>query len=180
MKVFVFLADGFEEIEAIVPIDIFRRAEIDVATVSISDIKEVNGAHGIKILADKLFSETDFSTNDLLYLPGGMPGATNLDAHEGLKALLMVQATEKKPIAAICAAPLVLGKLNLLQGHEAICYPGFEANLLGAKLSENKIVTSGLISTAKGAGVALEFALKIVADLKGKAVSDKLANAICY
>ena len=180
MNVFVFLADGFEEIEAIVPIDIFRRAGINVTTVSVSETFEVKGAHGVKILADKLFSETDFSSNDLLFLPGVMPGTTNLDAHEGLKALLKVQSAKKKAIAAICAAPLVLGKLNLLQGHEAICYPGFEENLLGAKLSDNKVVTSGNITTAKGAGVAMEFALKIVENLKGKEISEKIANAICY
>ncbi len=180
MKIFVFLADGFEEIEAIVPIDIFRRAGIDVTTVSVSDSLEVNGAHQVKVFADVLFSETDFSENDLLYLPGGMPGTKKLDAHAGLKALLLIQAAEKKPIAAICAAPMVLGKLDLLEGLEAICYPGFEENLIGATLSKNKVVKSGLISTAKGAGVAMEFALKIVEDLKGKEISNKVATAICY
>lgn len=180
MKIFVFLADGFEEIEAIVPIDIFRRAGFDVTTVSISNSLEVTGAHNIKVFADALFSKTDFSENDLLYMPGGMPGTRNLDAHAGLKALLLIQAGEKKPIAAICAAPLILGKLDLLEGLEAICYPGYEENLLGATLSKEKIVKSGLVSTAKGAGVAMEFALKIVEDLKGKEISDKVAAAICY
>ncbi len=179
MKVFVFLAEGFEEIEAIVPIDIFRRAAIDVTTVSISSKNEVCGAHGVTIIADQLFSETNFSENVLLFLPGGMPGTNNLDAHEGLKALLVNQVGDNKPVAAICAAPLILGKLNLLNGLEAICYPGFENELKGAKLSKEKIVKSGLISTAKGAGVALQFALKIVEDLKGKALSDKIADAIC-
>ncbi|NDP21368.1 MAG: DJ-1/PfpI family protein [Paludibacter sp.] len=179
MKVFVFLAEGFEEIEAIIPIDIFRRAAFDVTTISISSKKEVCGAHGVTIIADRLFTETNFSENDLLFLPGGMPGTTNLDAHEGLKSLLVKQIAEKKPIAAICAAPLILGKLNLLNGLEAICYPGYENNLKGAAISKEKIVKSGLISTAKGAGVALQFALKIVEDLKGKQISDKIADAIC-
>lgn len=179
MNVFVFLADGFEEIEAIVPIDIFRRAGIDVTSVSISSKKEIRGAHDVTVIADSLFSETDFSENDLLYLPGGMPGTANLDAHEGLKALLVKQIGENKPVAAICAAPLILGKLNLLDGLEAICYPGYEINLKGATLSNEKIVKSGIISTAKGAGVALQFALKIVEDLKGKPVADKIAAAIC-
>jgi 4-methyl-5(b-hydroxyethyl)-thiazole monophosphate biosynthesis len=179
MNVFVFLAEGFEEIEAIVPIDIFRRAAIDVTTVSISASKEVRGAHGVTVLADKLFSETNFTENDLLFLPGGMPGTNNLDAHEGLKALLQKQIGENKPVAAICAAPLILGKLNLLNGLEAICYPGYEENLHGAILSKEKIVKSGIISTAKGAGVALQFALKIVEDLKGKPLADKISEAIC-
>ena len=178
MKVFVFLADGFEEIEAIAPIDIFRRANIDVTTISISDQKLVTGAHNISVLADKLFSETDFSENDLLYLPGGMPGTKNLDNHEGLKKLLQNQANKNKNIAAICAAPSILGKMGLLNGKEAICYPGFENQLTGAILSKEKLVKSTFISTAKGAGVALQFALKLVEDLKGKQTADKIAESI--
>jgi len=179
MKVFIFLADGFEEIEAIAPIDIFRRADIDVTTVSISKEKQVRGSHNITVLADSLFAETDFSTNDLLYLPGGMPGTRNLDAHEGLKKLLLKQAEDNKKIAAICAAPSILGKLGLLTGKEAICFPGFENQLAGAVLSNEKIVKSGKISTAKGAGVAIQFALKLVEELKGKTIAEKIAMAIC-
>ena len=178
MKVFVFLADGFEEIEAIVPIDIFRRAEIETITVSISEHKMVRGAHDISVLADSLFSDTDFSDTDLLYLPGGMPGTKNLEAHEGLKKLIKLQADQHKNIAAICAAPSVLGKMNLLNGKEVICYPGYEDKLLGAILSADKVVISGNISTAKGAGVSLQFALKLVETLKGKEISDKIAGAI--
>ena len=179
MKVFIFLADGFEELEAIAPIDIFRRAEIDVTVVSISNERMVRGAHNIHITSDCLFSETDFSVNDLLYLPGGMPGTRNLGAHEGLKDLLLKQAGEKKKIAAICAAPSILGKLGLLNGMEAVCFPGFENQLTGAKLSENKIVESGNISTAKGAGVAVQFAIKLVEVLKGKNSADEIATQIC-
>jgi 4-methyl-5(b-hydroxyethyl)-thiazole monophosphate biosynthesis len=178
MKVFIFLADGFEEIEAIAPIDIFRRANVEVVTVSISANKRVIGAHNVSVLADCLFSETDFSNNDLLFLPGGMPGTKNLDAHEGLKQLLQRQADKVKNIAAICAAPSILGKMNLLKDKEAICYPGFEDQLYGAILSKDKIVKSGNISTAKGAGVAIQFALKLVEELKGKETADKIAAAI--
>jgi 4-methyl-5(b-hydroxyethyl)-thiazole monophosphate biosynthesis len=127
-----------------------------------------------------LFSETDFTKNDLLYLPGGMPGTKNLDEHPGLKKLLQQQAIEKKNIAAICAAPSILGKMGLLKGKEAICYPGFENQLTGAILSKNKLAKSDFISTAKGAGVAVEFALKLVEDLKGKQMSEKVAASICY
>ena len=179
MKVFIFLADGFEEIEAIAAIDIFRRAEIEVTTVSISKEKAVRGAHNITVMADSLFVKTDFSDNDLLYLPGGMPGTRNLDAHEGLKNLLLKQAETNKKIAAICAAPSILGKLGLLNGKEAICFPGFENQLAGAILSKEKIVKSGKISTAKGAGVAVQFALKLVEELKGRTIADKIAVAIC-
>lgn len=179
MKVFVFLANGFEEIEAIAPIDIFRRAEIETITVSITDSKQVCGAHGISVLADVLFSDTEFSGADLLFLPGGMPGTKNLDEHDGLKSLIANQIELGRLVAAICAAPSILGKMGLLQNKEAICYPGFENQLLGATISESKIVKSGLISTAKGAGVAIQFALKLVEDLKGKTEADRIAAAIC-
>lgn len=180
MKAFIFLADGFEEIEAIAPIDIFKRAEFEVKTISISNDKTVKGAHGISVIADSLFSEVDFTDNDLLYLPGGMPGTKNLDAHEGLKNLINKQILENKNIAAICAAPSILGKMGLLKGKEAICYPGFENQLQGAILSDNKIVKSGIIHTAKGAGVAVQFALKLVEELQGKKKAEQIADSICF
>jgi 4-methyl-5(b-hydroxyethyl)-thiazole monophosphate biosynthesis len=179
MQVSVFLANGFEEMEAITPIDILRRADIKVNTISISDNYEVCGAHGIKIIADYLFDDVDFSKSDLLFLPGGMPGTKNLDGHEGLKNLIINHFNLGKNIAAICAAPSILGKLGILEGKEAICYPGFENQLLGATLSENKVVKSGTIITAQGAGVAVDFALKLVEELKGKLVADKIASSIC-
>ena len=180
MKVFVFLADGFEEIEAIAPIDILRRADIDVSIISINSEKTVRGAHGIKIIADFVFSEADFSNIDLLFLPGGMPGTANLDAHAGLKELIIKQHEQGKNIAAICAAPSILGKMDLLLGKEAICYPGFENQLKGANLSDKKVVKSDKIITGKGAGVAIEFALKLVEELKSKAIADKVSDSICY
>lgn len=179
MKVFIFLADGFEELEAIAPIDIFRRAGIDVTVISITNEKEVRGAHDITVFADSLFTETDFSKNDLLYLPGGMPGTKNLGEHDGLKELIVKQARENKKIAAICAAPSILGKLGLLNGREAICFPGFEDQLTGATLSKEKMVESGNFSTAMGAGVAIQFALKLVEELKGKILAEQLASQIC-
>lgn len=180
MKVIVFLAEGFEEIEAIAPIDIFRRAGLEVTTVSVTGNREVRGAHNVTVLSDTLFDDTDCSVNDLLYLPGGMPGTSNLDAHEGLKELIRKQAESGKPVAAICAAPSILGKMGLLEGKEAICYPGFEKFLTGATLSGQTIAKAGNILTAKGAGVAIPFALKIVEELKGKEVSEQIAGAIIY
>ena len=179
MKAYVFLAEGFEEIEAITPIDILRRADIEVTIVSILPYKEVCGAHGIKVMADILFDEADYSDNDLLLLPGGMPGTKNLDAHAGLKNLLHKQVEQDKTLAAICAAPSILGKMGLLEGKEAICYPGYETQLLGATLSTEQVVKSGQIITAMGAGVAVPFALKLVEVLKGKQMADKIAKAIC-
>ncbi len=179
MQVYLFLADGFEEIEAISPIDILRRANINIQTVSISGTKEVTGTHGIIIQADLLFTEVDFSLNDMLILPGGMPGTKNLDAHQALKAILTAQYEKRGKIAAICAAPSILGKMGFLNGKEAICYPGFEEALSGAVISKSLVVKSDNIITAKGAGVAVEFALKIVEELKGKSASEKIASAIC-
>jgi 4-methyl-5(b-hydroxyethyl)-thiazole monophosphate biosynthesis len=179
MQVYLFLADGFEEIEAIAPIDILRRANINIQTVSISGTKEVTGAHGIIIHADRLFTEIDLVHNDMLILPGGMPGTKNLDAHQALKALLAKQFEKGGKIAAICAAPSILGKMGLLEGKEATCYPGFEDALSGATISLEKVVMDKNIITAKGAGVAVEFALKLVEELDCKSEAERIAAAIC-
>lgn len=180
MKVALFLANGFEEMEAVSPIDILRRASIDVVTVSISDKKEVVGAHNITVLADKLFSEVDFTGFEALVLPGGMPGASNLFAHEGLKKLILSFDNEKKNIAAICAAPaVVLGGLGLLKGKEAICYPGFEEQLNGAIVSSKSVVTTENFTTGKGPGVAVDFALQLVKVLKGEKVADEVKAGLC-
>lgn len=179
MKAFVFLAKGFEEIEAITPIDILKRAGIEVETVSISNSKEVVGAHGIIVVADYIFDDADLTDADLIFLPGGMPGTTNLDAHEGVKALVQQQLYDKKLLAAICAAPSIIGKMGFLKGKEAICYPGFENLLEGATISKHSVVKDGNIITGKGAGVAVQFALKLVEELKGKDIADKVANEIC-
>ncbi|NLO69644.1 MAG: DJ-1 family protein [Porphyromonadaceae bacterium] len=174
-QVFIFLATGFEEIEAIAPIDVLRRAELNVITVSISESRKVEGAHGIKVEADQLFSETKFGENDYYILPGGLDGMLNLSSHEGVNELLKKQHSEGKQLAAICASPSVLGKLGILEGKEAVCYPGFEENLKGATISKLPVVEDGNVITGKGPGVAIEFALKIVETLKGKEVADEVA-----
>ncbi|HRG03502.1 MAG TPA: DJ-1/PfpI family protein [Paludibacteraceae bacterium] len=177
-KVFIFLADGFEEIEAIAPIDILRRAELDVVTVSISDSKTVTGAHGIKVEADQLFTETTFGENDYYVLPGGYDGMLNLSAHQGVNELLKKQHSEGKKLAAICASPSVLGKLGILEGKEAICYPGFEGKLTGAVISKKSVVEDGNVITGKGPGVAVQFALKIVESLKGKETASQVSDSL--
>ncbi len=178
MKVYVFLAEGFEEIEAIAPVDIFRRAKLDVNTVSISNEFVVKGAHGVPVMADLIFDQIKFEGEFLIFLPGGLPGTTNLDAHDGLKNLIEAQYLKKGKMAAICAAPSILGKMNILRNKEAICYPGFESFLVDSKISENKIVKAGEVYTAKAAGVAVQFALEIVADLEGADIANAIKEGI--
>ena len=166
-KVALFLANGFEEIEALGTIDILRRAQISVQTVSITDDKKVTGAHHITVLADKTFSEFDFSTAEVLVLPGGMPGAKHLNEHEELKKHIKEFAKNGKTVAAICAAPMVLGGLGLLDGRKATCYPGFEPELIGAKATGEKVVVDENIVTGKGPAFVFDFALQLVETIAG-------------
>ena len=179
-RAFIFLANGFEELEAIAPIDILRRADIPVITVSVSDSKMVTGAHNVNLVADQLFSETDFSDNAILILPGGGVGTKNLAAHKQLNELLLRQFEKNKNLAAICAAPSVFGNLGLLAGKEAVCYPGFEEKLVGADIPDQSVVKSDNIITARGAGVAVPFALKIVETLKGAELAHQIAKQIIF
>ena len=160
--IFVFLAEGFEEIEALTPVDVLRRAGLSVQTVSVMDEQVVAGAHGVPVLADKMFAEINPEDAEMMLLPGGLPGATNLDAHEGLSQLILDFAEADKPLAAICAAPLVLGNRGLLQGKKATCYPGFETYLQGAEYTAALVEKDGNIITGKGPGAAMEFAFAIV------------------
>jgi 4-methyl-5(b-hydroxyethyl)-thiazole monophosphate biosynthesis len=177
-KTFIFLATGFEEIEAVATIDVIRRGELDITIVSVTGQLQVTGAHGIPVTADALFEDTDFSSGDLLILPGGMPGASNLNAHPGLKNLLKQYAQAGKKIAAICAAPLVLGGLDLLQGKKATAYPGYESTLKGATYQDKPVVKDGNIITGKGPGLVFDFGLAIVEELQGKAKADKVADGL--
>ena len=160
--IFVFLAEGFEEIEALTPVDVLRRAGLSVQTVSVMDEQVVAGAHGVPVLADKMFAEINPEDAEMILLPGGLPGATNLDSHEGLSQLILDFAEADKPLAAICAAPLVLGNRGLLQGKKATCYPGFETYLQGAEYTAALVEKDGNIITGKGPGAAMEFAFAIV------------------
>ena len=160
--IFVFLAEGFEEIEALTPVDVLRRAGLSVQTVSVMDEQVVAGAHGVPVLADKMFAEINPEDAEMILLPGGLPGATNLDAHEGLNRMILDFAAAEKSLAAICAAPLVLGNRGLLQGKKATCYPGFETYLQGAEYTAALVEKDGNIITGKGPGAAMEFAFAIV------------------
>ncbi len=166
--VYVHFADGFEEIEALMVIDVLRRAEVDVRMVSVSDSLTVTGGHGICVQTDLKFEDADYEFCEMIVLPGGMPGTKNLYAHQGLKNQILKFDDEGKWLAAICAAPMVLGELGLLKNHKAVCYPGWEKHLLGAELTEEPYVVSGNIITGRGVGVADLFALGIVKVLKGE------------
>ena len=175
---YLFLASGFEEIESIVVIDILRRSNMEITIVSIEKQLEVTGSHHITIKTDVIFENVIFENIEWLILPGGMPGTTNLNKHEKLKEIIKKHYEKGGSIAAICAAPLILGAMNLLQGKSAICYPGYESHLKGALLSHEKVVDAGNIVTAKGAGVTIPFALKIVEKSKGMDKAQEIANKI--
>lgn len=177
-KVALFLADGFEEIEALGTVDILRRAEVEVTTVSINNTREVIGAHQVKIIADALFSEIDFSSADMLVLPGGMPGAQNLKEHKALQQRILEFAQKNKLIAAICAAPMVLGSLQLLKGKKATAYPGFESELVGAEVTNQAVAVDGNITTGKGPGLMFDFALQLVEELAGKSKRKEVADGL--
>ena len=175
-KVYIFLADGFEELEALAPLDILRRAGFEVETVSISDEIEVVGSHGLRVLCDSTIDLISPENAELLILPGGMPGSDNLAASEELANILIKHNKEGKWLAAICAAPYVLGELHILEGKQATCYPGYESKLLGAEHLNQSVVISQNVITGNGAGAAVKFAFKIVAQLKGQRVADFLAE----
>ena len=161
-KIAVHLAEGFEEIEAISIVDVLRRADVEVIIVSVTDKLEVKGAHDIKIFADMLFEEVDYTDIFMIVLPGGMPGASNLNAHVGLKAEIKHFSAENKQLAAICAAPMVFGNLGILEAKQVVCYPGFESYLKGAEVLTTPVMQSGNVITSRGPGTAIRFALKIV------------------
>lgn len=181
-KVSIFLADGFEEIEGLTVVDLLRRADIDIEMVSITGCLTIHGAHGIDVSADVLFENADFSATELFVLPGGMPGTLNLKAHEALGELLTAAFKAGKYVAAICAAPIVLGHLGILKGKKATCYPAadLEAQLTGAEHLPVPVVTDGNVITSRGMGTAIEFAAVLIAKLKNQETADELLESIVY
>ncbi|MCL6102292.1 MAG: DJ-1/PfpI family protein [Bacteroidetes bacterium] len=172
------LATGFEETEAITIVDVLRRAELDVITVSVTGERKVTGAHQIPIEADQLFEATDYANASMILLPGGMPGTSNLMKHAGLTEQLIKFNSGKKRIGAICAAPMILGSLGFLKGKKAVCYPGFEQHLTGATVLSSPFVVDEHIITGRGVGTALDFSLEIVRLLKGDMVASELRSAL--
>ncbi len=176
--IYLFLANGIEEIEALTPVDLLRRAELDVRTVGIGSTR-VTGKHGITVQAD--ISEADFTDHmpDMIILPGGMPGTTNLDNSSTVDTAIKCAIRNDAYIAAICAAPMILGKRGILSGKYATCFPGFEKYLIGADIRYDvTTIKDGKVITSAGPGAALDFSLEIIATLKGKSVADTLRKDI--
>lgn len=176
--VYCFLADGFEELEAIAPIDILRRADIEVLTVGVTGEK-ITGSHGITVTSDITVDKVKLDGDlEAVILPGGLPGAVNLENSSAVQNAIDFAVKNDAYVCAICAAPQILGHKGLLRGVEAIAYPGFENELEGAEISEEYVVVDGKFITAKGAGVAVDFGLAIVAELKSQSVSDRIRSLI--
>lgn len=177
-KILIHLADGFEEIEAMTLVDVLRRAGCDAVTVSVMAKREVTSARGVTIVADKLFKEVDYAGYDMILLPGGQPGSDNLNQHVGLKKQIKTFHEQGKYIAAICAAPMVLGGLGILKGKKATCYPGMETKLIDAACTGNSVEVDGNIITGRGPGTALLFSLTLVELLVGIEKVDDLKRAM--
>ena len=175
--ILILLCDGFEEIEALTPLDLLRRAGLDVKTVGV-DSKIAVGSHNIPVVCDLSPSEVNLDNVSAVILPGGMPGASNLDNRAFTDNVLSTVQENGGRIAAICAAPFILGKRGMLRGKNATCYPGFEQYLDGANVTGEAVVTDGNITTARGMGVALAFAKELVALLCSKEKADELAASI--
>jgi 4-methyl-5(b-hydroxyethyl)-thiazole monophosphate biosynthesis len=173
---FVFFADGFEQIEALTPVDVLRRAGILTVTVSVNERPMAMSSHGVIVHTDACMYNADFDRALMLVLPGGMPGTNNLKECKQLKALLLAKHEEAVSIAAICAAPHILAQLGILQGKNATCYPSVEPQMTGAILHDKPFVKDGNIITGRGAGTSLHFSLALVEELAGKAVAQSVAS----
>lgn len=179
-KIAVFLAEGFEEIEALTVVDLARRAGIDTQTVSITDKHIVTGSHDIRVEADTCIADIAFDALDMIVLPGGMPGTTNLEACEALTAQVRAFLEAGKRVAAICAAPGILGRMGLLEGKTAVCYPSVEPDLKGAHIPQTEVAKDGNLITGRGMGTAHAFALAIVEELCGAEKAKALGENIVY
>lgn len=179
-KIVVFLAEGLEEIEGLTVVDLLRRAGLEVKTASLSREKEVTGAHQITVKADACLEEIDFDGIDGVVLPGGMPGTLHLAEHEGVNQVIRAFGEQGKLVAAICAAPTVLGKAGLLQDKKATCYPGMEEELIGANVCRDEVVRDGNIVTSRGVGTAIPFALTLTEYFLGKEKAREIGDSIVY
>lgn len=179
-KIGIFFAPGYEEIEGLTVVDLCRRAGIDVTTVAVGAERVVEGSHRIPVTMDVNMSQADFDAFDMIVLPGGMPGTKNLEACEPLMAQVDAFYQSGKYIAAICAAPSILGHRGILQGRKACCYPSFEDHLTGAEVTDAAVSVDGKVITSRGMGCAIDFALAIITQLCGKEEADKQAASIIY
>lgn len=179
-KVYIFLANGFEEIEGLTVVDLLRRAGIDIEMVSIEEGIHVTGSHNITVKADTLFKKAKIDEADMLVLPGGLPGTINLLHHVELVEKIKEFHRSGKMLAAICAAPSVLGACGVLTGKNAVCYPGFEEKLLGAKVQYQPVIQDGNVITGRGMGAANDFALKIIENFLGVEKAREIKESIVY
>ena len=180
MKPMIFLAEGFEESEALLPLDILRRGGVDAITVSVSSDKVVKSSHGVQIVADAVMSEISADDVQMIILPGGLPGAANLDACAELDKLIMDFAAAGKPMAAICAAPMVYGKRGLLKGKKATCYPGFDKYLEGAEYTGALVECVDNFVLGKGPAAAAEFGFAILEKLAGSEKAAEVRKGMLY
>ena len=179
-KIYLFLADGFETVEALAPVDVMRRAGIEVVTVSIMGRKEVVSAQDVTVLADTLFEDAYYDDADALVLPGGGVGTDNLSAHMPLRSKLADAHSKGTLVAAICAAPMVFGRMGILEGKKATCYPGCESDLFGATYTATAVEQDGNIITACGPGVSFDFGFAIVERLCGSEVVATLRSQMQF
>ncbi len=175
--IYIFLADGCEEIEALTPVDVLRRAGCEVKTVGVGG-KTITGAHQIPITCDMTETEVTYSGMEMVVLPGGMPGTRNLEASQTVLSAVKYAAENGIWVAAICAAPSILGHMGLLKGRHATCFPGFEGELTEAKVTGERVCADGKWITARGMGVALEFSLKLAEVLRGMETAQKLSESL--
>lgn len=179
-KIYMFLADGFETVEALAPVDVMRRAGLQVVTVSIMGRKEVLSAQDVNVVADVLFDDCDFIDADAVVLPGGSVGTENMSACEPLRAVVDRMNNEGKLIAAICAAPMVFGRMGILKGRKATCYPGCEGDLTGAEYTAATVQNDGNIITACGPGVSFDFGFAIVEYFCGVSMVETLRSQMQF
>ena len=180
-KVYVFLADGFEDVEALIPIDVLRRGGVEVVTVSTTEFPLVESAHGVNIEADIQFEQGDYEDADLIMLPGGMPGASNLYEHEGVCKVVCNQFAAGKKVAAICAAPaVVLAQLGILDGKNATCYPGFEDALIESNYTGELVTVDGSVTTGEGPAAAFPYAYELLSQLVDKQTAAQIAEGMRF
>lgn len=179
-KVYEFLANGFEEVEGLAPVDVLRRGGVDIKTVSTTGTEYVETSHGVTLKADLRIEDADLSDADMLLIPGGMPGTTNLRDHEGVGRALLAQAKAGRRIGAICAGPMVLGTLGLLRGRRATCYPGFEKYLEGAEYTAELVTVDGNIITGEGPAASFEYAYRILSFFRGEEATDEIRRGMMY
>lgn len=179
-KVYEFIANGSEEIEALTVIDVLRRGGVDAKTVSITGSEYVECSHGVVIKCGTTIEAADLSDADFLLLPGGLPGATNLLEHEGVREAIMRQATDGKKVGAICAAPMILGDLGLLRGKKATCYPGFEKYLDGAEYTADIFTVDGNIITGCGPAATLPYSFAILEMLTDHDTAEGLKEGMMF